>query len=363
MKGPKYKFKHYKINRLKYAAYMFMTCMLFPIVFFSGCGKLNDNKIIITTGFADDQVFKIGDQECKLSEMMVYITDLCGSYEKTYGDGIWEKDINGVSLENSVKEIALARLSQVKAVSAMAEDRGIVLDEEETDRVEKATEIYFESLDENAVEQLQIDKDTIYELYREYALSQKVYDSIIKDVNPEISDDEARTITVKYIFIKTYNYDDDGSRRSYDNEHKQAARKLTDSLRQRIVEGEDIETLALQYSDSQEVTMSVGKGEMDTAFEVAAFKLSNNELSDVIETEYGYYIVECISTFDREVTDENKLKIIEKRKQEAFCGEYEAYILPLTKRLNEELWESITLDTDKSICEKNFVGVFEELKE
>jgi len=363
MRCPKYTIKHHKINRLKYTAYMLMACMLFPIVFFSGCGKNGDNnKIIITTGFADDEVFKIGDQVCKLSEMMVYITDLCGSYEKTYGEGIWDKDINGVSLEDSVKEIALSRLSQVKAVSAMAEDRGMVLDAEETDRVEKATEIYYEALDKNAVEQLHINKDTIYELYREYALSQKVYDSIIEGVNPEISDDEARTITIKYIFIKTYSYDN-GRRKVYDNAHKKAAEEFIESLRQRIIAGEDIEALALQYSDSQEVVMSVGKGEMDTAFEVAAFKLSNGELSDVIETDNGYYIIECVSNFDREVTDENKLRIIEKRKQEAFCGEYEAYILPLTKRLNEELWESITLEKNKSICEKNFVGVFEELKE
>ena len=32
----------------------------------------------------------------------------------------------------------------------------------------------------------------------------QVYEYIIKDINPEISDDEARTITVDYILIKTY---------------------------------------------------------------------------------------------------------------------------------------------------------------
>lgn len=41
-------------------------------------------------------------------------------------------------------------------------------------------------------------------MYREYALADKVYTFIIKDINPEVSDDEARTITVRQILIMTY---------------------------------------------------------------------------------------------------------------------------------------------------------------
>ncbi len=38
-------------------------------------------------------------------------------------------------------------------------------------------------------------------LYREYAMADKVYQLIIQDINPEISDDEARKITVQQILF------------------------------------------------------------------------------------------------------------------------------------------------------------------
>lgn len=41
-------------------------------------------------------------------------------------------------------------------------------------------------------------------LYREYAMADKVYQLIIQDINPEISDDEARKITVQQIFLQQH---------------------------------------------------------------------------------------------------------------------------------------------------------------
>ena len=352
----------YPVNNIKkITAYIVLTCMLFVNSIMSGCGESeSQTHIVITTVFSQDEVFKIGEAVCTLPEVMLYITDLQKQYEKVYGDQIWNTRIDGVSLEDNVKEIALARISQVKAVSLMAEERGIKLDDDEQKAVDKVTDIYYSSLKKEEIEAMGISKGTVHDLYEEYALSQKLYESIIKDVNPEISDDEARTITVQNILIRTYSYDDNGTKVPYDSSHKEAARQLAQSIRERLLEGEEFESLAEEYSDADEITISFGKGEMDTAFEVAAFELASGEISDVIETDYGYHVIKCISTFNREVTDSNKLKIVEQRKQEAFNGEYENYVASLTKKLNEELWESVSFIPDIDPEGAGFLEVFEE---
>ena len=339
--------------------YKLIALILIPAVL-CGCGMQKDKEVIITTGFNEDEVFKMGDSVCSLDEVMVYIADLQRQYEKAYGSQIWNTNIDGVSLENNVKEVALARISQVKAVCLMAKDRGVDLSDEETKKVREAAEEYYHTFTSDEIKSLGIKKDTIEELYTEYALSKKVYDSIIKDVNPEISDDEARSITVKQIYIKTFNYDDDGGLTPYDDSHKDAARQKAEDLRKRIQNGEDFDTLAFENSDSDEINISFGKGDVDISLEVAAFDLSKDELSDVIETEYGFYIVKCISTFDREETEENKLKIVDRRKQEAFNGEYEDFVSSVTKKLNNELWESVSINRTGLSQGKGFFEIFDE---
>ena len=45
-------------------------------------------------------------------------------------------------------------------------------------------------------------------------------------------------------------------------------------------------TLSHRYSEDDRSTYSFGKGEMEAAFETAAFNLGKDEISDVVETEF-----------------------------------------------------------------------------
>lgn len=326
----------------------------------TGCSKEGNTKIILTTGFEKDEVFRLGDSNCTTPEIMVYLTNLQNQYEAIYGKEIWNTKVDGVTLEENIKDVALSRMAQVKTMTLLAKEQGVILTEKELAAVDEITDMYFDSLSQNGKETLNITRELIYNLYTEYAISTKVYESIIKDINPEISDDEARTITIKHIFIKTFNYDDDGNKVPYDSDHKDEARRLAFEIRQRIEQGEDFDTLAREYSNDEEITLSFGKGEKETAFEVAAFELGKDELSEVVDTDHGFEIIKCVSTFNREVTDENKIKIVEKRKQEAFTAEYEEFAKGLTKNINEELWDEITFVHSPDITTRDFFELFDE---
>ena len=121
---------------------------------------------------------------------------------------------------------------------------------------------------------------------------------------------------------------------------------------------EDFEELILKYSDSEEGTCSFGKGEKDQAFEDAAFNLETDEISDIVETPDGYYLIKCISTFNRTETDANKVKIVEKRREEVFGQEYEDFVAALTRNLNEDLWQSVSLAGTENITTSDFFDVF-----
>lgn len=338
-----------------------LLTVLLALFCLTGCGRINrDTKIVLTTGFTKDEVFRIETASCYKREVMVFLTNLQNQYEQIYGTEIWQHEQDGVTIEQSVKESVLAELAQIKTMNLMAEEYGLSLEETEQKAVNEAAKVYFDSLTEVEKDELDVTLDTIRQLYREYALADKVYEYIIKDINPEISDDEARTVVLQQIFLRTGERDSTGNIEAYSEQQKSYAYALAAEALRRIESGEDFDVVATRYNEAAESTVSIGKGEMDAVFESAAFELGNDEVSGIVEAEEGYYILKCISTLNREETDLNKIKIVEERKKEAFSREYDSYVQTLTRHMNEELWQEITLLHNSEITTMNFFDVFAE---
>ena len=344
-------------NRNRRMAAALLTVLLLLL---SGCmDSLKGSKVVLTTGFEKNEVFRIEDMSCTLPEAIVYLINTKNRYESVYGREIWNVSLDGVTLEENIKETVLAQLAQQKTMNLLARQNGVALSEEEEARAMQAAETYFQSLSEEEKSALQITVKDVEELYREYALARKVYQYIIKDINPEISDDEARTITVQYIYFRTCVLDGTGRKIEYSEEEKQEILRKAEEVRFQLKNEEaDFEELILKYSDSEEGTCSFGKGEKDQAFEDAAFNLETDEISDIVETPDGYYLIKCISTFNRTETDANKVKIVEKRREEVFGQEYEDFVAALTRNLNEDLWQSVSLAGTENITTSDFFDVF-----
>ena len=338
-----------------------MAAVLLCLVFLAGCGKDGSGtKVVFTTGTGKDAVFRIDDEICKKEELMLYLTNTQNQYESIYGPEIWNTEYEGVTLEENIKDTVLARIAQVKTMYMMARARGVELTEQEQERVEEAADTYYGSLNEKEIELMGVSRDTVCKLYEEYAMAQKVYQTIIGAINPEISDDEARIITVQHILIKTYSLDQESVKVPYPADEKRAAYQQAAEVRDLATDGKhDFEELAVQYSEDATITYSFGKGEMDAAFEEAAFALATGAVSEVVESEAGYHIIKCISTFNREETDANKITIVEKRRDEAFGQEYDAYVKTLNKQLNEGLLAEIALIHDSQVTTADFFQVYE----
>ena len=336
----------------------FLCCLLFLTM--SGCGKKEgDVKLVLTTGFKKDEIFRIETMSCTLPEVMVYLTNTQDQYESVYGEEIWKTHLDGVTLEESIKETVLAQLAQIKTMNLLAQQHGVSLEDGEREKAREAAGIYFGSLNETEREAMQVNEEIIEQLYGELALANKVYEFIIKDINPEISDDEARSITIQDILIKTYSQDGAGKRIAYEETAREDAyERAREILLLAREEENDFESLVLQYSEGEKGTYSFGKGEVEEDFENAAFNLETGEISGVVETEDGFHIIKCISTFNREETDANKVKIVEKRREEVFGQEYDAFVDSLTRTLNEELWNRVAFLKDDAIVTRDFFDIY-----
>lgn len=326
------------------------------------CGKEEEDiTTVLFSGFAKNELFRVGDISCTVSEYMVYLTNTQNQYEHVYGREIWDMALGEITLEENVKDTVLAKIAQIKTMGLMAENKGIVLSDEMEGKVQAAAAEYFNSLSENEVTTLAVSQEVIAGLYREYALADMVYQQIVDSVDPEISDDEARTITVDQIHMKTYTIDSQGTRIEYSETMRaEVEEDMHDIHEFATVDGRDFTELANKYNEAETVRWSFRKGEADTAVEAAGFMLATDQISEVIETEDGYYLLKCISTYDKEQTDANKQLIIQQRKNEAFGEEYDAFVESLSKKINEKLWQEITLLQDETIDTDDFFEIYKK---
>lgn len=327
----------------------------------SGCGKDTlPTEVVLTSDFMDDEVFRLEGHPCMKNEIMVYLANSENGYSEVFGSKIWSVPVGSGTLEESYKDNILARVAQIKAMNLLAAEYNISLSEDEEAKVKAAAREYYESLDSAEADYLDVDMETIAKLYMEFAVANKLYDVITEDVNPEISDDEARTITVRTILVKTYKLDHAGNRIEFNSDEKRNALERIAQIKQRLDDGETFETLAADYNEDTGTEYSFGRGIMPEAFEEAAFNLGVGEVSDIVETEYGYHLIYCLSTFNPEETEANKAKIVEKRRQETFNAVYDDFVTTLTSNLNKPLWDSIHYDSGGIVKTTGFFEVYDK---
>lgn len=333
-----------------------------------GCGKSSDEivsedgnttKVVLTTGFEEDEIFRIGNAVCNWTEAMVYLTNMQNQYEKVYGKQFWDKKIGDMTVEDKMKNIVLARIAQIKTMKLLAEEQNVSLTEEEKQTAAIAAETYFTTLTDREKELLSVTEKDIAGYYEEYTLANKVYDMIIEDTNPEISDDEARTVTVSQIVIKTVTTDADGQQTQVTDASKEAAYDRLRSIKASLSQGEDFDTLASRYNEAGQINISFGKGEMEQIYETTAFNLGTDEISDIFETSYGYVMLKCVSTFDQEQTQLNKEKILNERKKEAFSQIYDDFTIRQIRNLDQEMWDAIHFIHDPEVTTSSFFETYD----
>ena len=307
-------------------------------VFFAGC-SIGGKEIVVTSGVGSKDVFKIGGDSCNQTGAKVYLANYQNIYGKSYGIDLWEQGFQKKKLKQDVKEVALSEMTKIICMDLLAEDQGIALTTEEKARIKDAAAKYYESLNEAELTYTGASQSDIESMYEDYALANKVYQSLTQSVDEEVSDDEARIMEAMQIYVKTQ-----------DNAEEVSAK---------LAAGEDFAAVASNYNQKPVIEITFGRGDLPEEVEKAAFELDDGAVSDCIQTDDGFYFIKCINKFNEELTDANKSNIVDAREKAAFDDVYEEFVSTLASNLNESVWENIPLVTDGSISTNSFFEIID----
>ena len=285
-------------------------------------------------------VLKVDGESYSLSEAKVYLVNYQNLYGNVAGVDLWQQESQEGMLEEYIKNLTIAQLNKILSMDSLAKSRGIALEEEEIAGVQKAAKAYYESLNDTELAYLEVKETDIQKLYEDYALAQKLYKSLTVGINSEVSDDEARIMDAMQIVV---------------SEPKKAR-----EIKKALAAGGDFQTLAGSYNEADEVKIQFGRGELPQEVEKAAFALDNGTATSSIKTEKGYYFIYCVNKFNEELTDANKVKIVQKREKEAFGDVYDAYNRTISKKMYQDNWDSLQAKRSEEMPTDSFFAVYQE---
>lgn len=326
-----------KKKRWKLAGIFLMAALTVPSL--GGC-KVGNTQIRLSSGQLRNHnaIVRINDHKYDIRYAKLYLCNYRNLYGKAYGTDLWES--YDADLEQYVKDVTIQELTHIACMDILAENQDMHLSEQEKKQAARAAKEYYQSLTEEEKTFIGLYEREIRTAYEEYALAEKLYHALTQGTDEEVSDDEARVVRVQQIYVK----------------EKEALRAVQENL----AAGDDFASVASAYNQSREFERTIARGTYPDAMEEIVFNLDDGACSDVIAADDGYYIIRCLNKFEKDLTEENKEKIRVKKKKERFENEYQTFVKNSTFRLNDSLWDNVTLKDVSGIETDSFFSMYEK---
>ncbi len=263
-------------------------------------------------------------------------------YRDRYGEEIMSATISeGKKFSEFLLDEVKVFFKDIKGINQFAIHLELELTSEEEEQLQILARTYFDSLSEVEIAELGLEQEDVLQLYEQYYIAEKTVNEITKDINLEISDEEARVMIVEQIRV------DDLSK----------AEEILNLLQGGEVEFSQI---ALENSQGEIGNIEIGKGEFEESFEAVAFELKDGEISSVIQVDQEYYIIKCINDYDEDATLERKERLAIQRKEQVFRQEYQLFLQENPIDSQEELWGEINIDSKSEFHNTQLFSMYYE---
>lgn len=279
------------------------TALLMTAALLAGCASGND---VVATAYGE---------KITVNEFKAYLTETKSEMEKELNpDGeedFWDTEAEGKKMIDVAKDKALGEIIKEKVQIQKAGEMGLTLTSEEQQQVTQqkrqvmdsagGREAYLDNLSKSGytdatftkmLENLMLIEKLKAQVTGEEGFVTDEDVAAYREANAAEYAELGKRVTAKHILISTQ----DESGNPLSDEQKEEKRVKAEGLLAELQGGADFDTLMNENTEDPGIAQSpegytFGRGEMVEEFETAAFALGVGEMSELVESDFGYHII------------------------------------------------------------------------
>ena len=296
-------------NKLGKKLAMASLCACLAATSLTGCGAKEEETVITV----DDSKASYGLVNLMLRYNQAQMQSFYGAF---MGEDMW------TTYGETAKESVVENLEELMLLEDHMEEYQVSLSDEEKTKIADVAKAFVDSNDEKVTKAMSATTQNVERMLTLYTIQTKMYDAIIADVDTNVTDEEAAQKTVQYVLFSTAgSTDEEGNTVDMTDEEKAAKKSQAEQLLEAVKGGQDMAEALKEIDENRSpVTSSYGtdNGTLSDTLKEASEKLSDGEVADLIETDGGYYVLQMVTTFDKEKTESQKETILSQRKSDKY---------------------------------------------
>ena len=311
----------------------------------------------------DDVAVTIDGDKLTMAEMLYYIYSyesqidyMDQMYMYYFNTGYWDMEIEeGKTIRQDSKDQTMDTAIRYEVLYREAIKKDYKLTDDELATIKENSASAMEQISAEQLALTGFTEDSIYEIQQKWAITDKYYGDLIESFNIDedaikagIDKDQYKEYSTEYIMIPTVSTDDQGNSTPLSDKEKAAAKKKIDAIYDEVKDSKDLEKALPE--DSSEFSYSdlnfLPNDENETAdktYMEEAMKLKNDEVSGVVETADGYYIIKMIDTDATTSYDEAVEAAIQEAEDARFDEEFETLEKSYNVEINDKVWDKVTM--------------------
>ncbi len=307
---------------------------LVGLLLLTGCGESKENtdvskenagSVVNGTLKPDSTVIAIGNTSVSYSEYQAYSYILKSKYEGVVDNNIWNySTTEGRTIGMDAIEDTIRLIIQLKVIGKYAESQGVTLGADEKEELSYDAEQYVKGLSQEIRDQYGITTQLVAEMLCDNEVARKVYDVITAKVDINISEEQAQVVETQVIYLMSKGTDRNGAQVNLNDEDKTALFNKAKELQTQAQSG-GFYALAETNSSLNEIQMNIGREDTPKELVDVAFTMKAGQISPVISTDTGFYILNCVGVNRAEAMEQHRQELIEERQTKAFQDIYKTW--------------------------------------